>query len=182
MISLKNRLPFLRIGTYQLACYEQSWLRRSILDAAQRAGHDEWWFADDVARSVMLYLQDRFPGTAITIEELSGKIRAVLGKIGFKDVAAAVALQPPAMEVCLLAIAREAEGSELGFFQLLDSRLAELRGLGVRQIDLKQTRRTLKHLRAARHWCERCRELESELLSFLSHRCSSELAVTLQAA
>jgi hypothetical protein len=182
MISLPSRLPMLRIGAFQLMRYERSWLEQTIRNAAKRAGHDEWWFANDVARSVMLYLEDRFPENSITIEELTFKIRRVLGRIGFSDVAEAVELAPPAMEVSLHALALEAEGSELGFFALLDSRLEELRGLGVREISLTQSRRSFKHLRAARHWCDRCRQLEEELLSFIRHRTAADLAVKVQAA
>lgn len=170
MIALPSELPLLRVGRYELTTYEPAWLEESIKDAARKAGHDEWWFACDITRSLMLYLRNKFPGTAITLEEMNGRIRQILGKIGFKDIGDRVNLAPPLLHVSVHDLALEADGFELRFFQLFEERLSELMDLGARRITLSHTRRGVKFLRSARHWCPKCQELESDIVHFLRNR------------
>ncbi|HWB04778.1 MAG TPA: hypothetical protein VG796_17245 [Verrucomicrobiales bacterium] len=170
MIALPSQLPLLRVGRYELSTYEAEWLEESIKDAAREAGHDEWWFACDITRSLMLYLRNKFAGTAITIDEMTRRIRQILGKIGFKDIGDRVNLAPPLLQVSLHDLAVEAEGFELRFFQLLEERLAELMELGARRITLSHARRGVKTLRAARNWGPKCEELEQNIVGFLRSR------------
>jgi len=170
MIALPSNLPLLRVGRYELTAYEASWVEESIKDAAKAAGHDEWWFACDITRSLMLFLRDRFAGTVITLEEMNRRIRQILGKIGFKDIGDRVNLAPPLLHVSLQELAIESEGFELRFFQLLEHRLTELMELGARRISLSHARRGVKTLRAARHWGPKCEDLEQEIIHFLRNR------------
>ncbi len=173
MIALPSSLPLLRVGRYELTTYGSEWLETSIKDAAKRAGHDEWWLACDITRSLMLYLRNNFPGTAITLEELNSRIRLILSKIGFKDIGDQVDLPPPSLKISLHDIALEAECFELRFFQLLQERLIELAELGARRITLSHARRGVKTLQSARNWGAKCDTLEQEIITFLRARLQS---------
>lgn len=175
MIALSSNLPLLRVGRYELTAYEPSWVEDSIREAAKEAGHDEWWFACDITKSLMLFLQNKFAGTVITLEEMNRRIRQILEKIGFKDIGDRVNLCPPLLHLSLHDLAVEAEGFELRFFQLLEDRLAELVHLGARRITISHARRGVKTLRAARHWSPKCDDLQETILQFLRNRLHSSM-------
>ncbi len=171
MIALPAQLPLLCVGRYQVTTYGQDWLEENIRDAARAAGQGDWWFTPDIVRSLMIYLRERFPGTTITLEELTGKIRGILEKIGFTDIGDRVALTPPALSLSLDDLAREAgEGFELRFFQLLDARLQELADLGAPAVALTASHDGVKRLCATKYWTQSCRQLEGEIATFLRTR------------
>jgi hypothetical protein len=174
MIALPSNLPLLRVGRFELTAYEASWVEESIRNAAREAGHDQWWFASDITKSLMLFLRDKFAGTVITLEEMNGRIRQILSRIGFKDIGDRVNLAPPLLHLSVQDLALEADGFELRFFQLLEARLAELMELGTRRISLSHTRTGVKTLRAARHWSPKCEDLEQDILNFLRNRLSDK--------
>lgn len=170
MIALPSQLPLLRVGRYDVPAYDADWVEEGIRDAAREAGHDEWFFAADITRSLMIYLRSKFPGTVITLEDLNRRLQQILDKVGFKDIGAHLCLNPPRMQVSLRDLAEEAGGLELHFFQLLQERLEEIMELGARSITLSHTRESVKKLRAAHHWSGKCEELEREILGFLQKR------------
>lgn len=174
MIALPSNLPLLRVGRYELVTYGAEWVEESIKDAAREAGHDEWWFACDITRSLMLFLRNKYAGTAITLEDMNRRIQQILSKIGFKDIGDRVQLSPPQLNLSLHDLALEADGFELRFFQLLDERLAELVQLGARHIALSHSKKGVKTLRSARHWGPKCDELEQDILHFLRNKLSSQ--------
>ena len=171
MIALPAQLPLLRVGRYEVTTYGQDWLEENIRDAARAAGQADWWFTPDIVRSLMIYLRERFPGSTITLDELTEKIRATLEKIGFTEIGDRVALTPPALSLSLDDLAREAgEGFELRFFQLLDARLQELADLGAPAVSLTEAHDGVKRLCAAKYWTRTCRKLEQEIAIFLRNR------------
>jgi hypothetical protein len=170
MIALPSQLPLLRVGRYDLAAYDADWVEEGIRDAAREAGHEEWFFATDITRSLMIYLRSKFPGTIITLEDLNRRLQQILERVGFRDIGQRLSLSPPRIQVSLSDLVREAEGYELRFFQLLEERLGEMLGLGARSITLSHTRESVKMLRAAHHWSGKCEELEREILGFLHNR------------
>lgn len=185
MIALPSQLPLLRIGRFETTVLEPDWIETSIREAAAAAGNDEWWFASDIVRSLMIYLRDRFDGTAITLEELAAKVRLTLEKIGFSEIGNKMRLNPPRLTLSLHDLAREAgDGFELRFFRLLESRLAEMALLGVKSVALTDSRDGVKCLCAAKNWSRACQDLEAEILAFLRGRPEAERSckVELQAA
>ena len=171
MIALPAQLPLLCFGRYQVTTYGQDWLEENIRDAARAAGETDWWFTPDIVRSLMIYLREHFPGTTITLDELTSKIRSILHKIGFTDIGDRVALTPPALCISLDELAREAgEGFELGFFQILDLRLSELADLGASSVALTASHDGVKRLCATKYWTQSCRQLEGEIETFLHRR------------
>ncbi len=181
MIALPSDLPLLQVGQHEYSACEPEWVEQSIRKAAKAAGHEDWWFACDVARSLILFLRNKYSGTTISIEDLNRRVQALLGKIGFGDIGERVQLTPPRLRVSLHDLAVEAEGFELRFFQILGERLDELLHFGTRQITLQHARRGVKTLRAARNWSPKCDDLKQNILHFLQtrlrscHDCSVEL-------
>ena len=92
-------MPLLMIGSKEVVHYEQDWLAEAISRAALEAGHEKWWFAEDVAKGMVIYLQKRFRGTSITLEELFDKIGKTLTTIGFEDVADKLVPTPPPLRI-----------------------------------------------------------------------------------
>ncbi len=184
MISLPSRLPLLLVGPGESTTYEKQWVVDAIESAARAAGHkDGWWFAPDIARSLLVYLEDRYQGSTVTIEDLAARIRHTLKSIGFHDIGQNLALQPPPLTLSLRDLASESSGSPLHFFSLLDSRLRELSSLGVRHLCLTNTKPGVKFLTNSRHWSPRCQQLESEIRGFLDARSHSlpNVSITLAA-
>ncbi len=170
MIALPSQLPLLRVGPFELTTYEGSWIATCIRSAAARAGHADWWIAEDIARGVVAYLETRFPATAITIEQLEAKICRTLEKIGFQDVAAEITVDPPMIRVNLHDLARQSEGIELVFFKLLDHRVCQLQTVGAKKLSLTGTKAAIKQLRATKHWNTHCSALENEIVHLVRRR------------
>jgi hypothetical protein len=170
MIALPSDLPLLQVGRYELMAYEPSWVEGCIREAAEAAGHADWWFACDITRSLMLFLRNNYPGTSVTLEYLNVRIRQVLEQVGFNDIGQHVRLTPPQLQISLQDMAVEAEGFELRFFQILEQRLEELLDLGARRITLKHSRRGVKTLRAVKNWSPKCDDLEQNIVHFLRSR------------
>jgi len=165
MICLVSHLPLLRVGQHDIAHYEVHWLEGVLQQAARQAGHEAWWPAGDVARGVLQFLRERFQENIITLNDLFLKVGHTLRSIGFPEIASAVRPEPPPLEVCLLELAREADGLELGFFQGLLRELGELRMTGTPRLELVNLRAAVLCLRGGAEWTAGCRELEEEIVA-----------------
>ncbi len=168
MICLPNQLPLLKYGDHDVVHYESRWLKDSIRAAAARAGHDDWWFATDIARAVIEYLRERFPSATITIEQLYEKIARVLNYLGWKDIASQLEAKPPPLRVSLVEIAELAgEGYELVFFGLLRQRISDLAFTGSQQIHVHGLRMAVKRLSGAKRWTPACDALCDDIVTFV---------------
>jgi hypothetical protein len=165
MICLASHLPLLRVGRHDISHYEVHWLEGVLRQAAQQAGHEAWWPAGDVARGVLQFLRDRFEENIITLHDLFHKVSQTLRTIGFPEIASAVRPEPPPLEVCLLELAREADGLELGFFQGLLRELGDLRTTGTPRLELVNLRAAVLCLRGESEWTAGGRELEAEIVA-----------------
>lgn len=171
MFSISAHLPLLQIGRIALDHYEERWLQRMIQRAALKAGHDQWFFAEHVARGVIEYLRQRFDRQSITIEELFCKIGQTLTSIGFSDIARELVAEPPPIEVSLPLLAREAaSGYELTFFTMIDQHIADARRLGAVEIRFSGIREAVKLLRRSNRWTRSCAELHDYLLTYVPAR------------
>ena len=171
MICLSDQLPLLTYGPHQVVHYESRWLKDSIIAAAAKAGHDDWWFAADIARAVIEYLRARFSAATITVDELYDKIDRVLKHMGWDDIAAALVASPPPLRLSLIELAEEAgEGYEMAFFRLLEGRLQGAAETGCEQIHLFGLRPAIKHLNAAQRWSHDCDVLCDQVVDFLRMR------------
>ena len=170
MVALPSQMPLITAGRYTLPGCEASWVESCIRRAAADAGHEDWWFAEDIAQSVVVYLRDRFAGSAITLEDMTAKLRAILVKLGFNDIGQCIALRPEVLVVSLRDVAEEAQGVELLFYSLLETRVEEMRKMGVQRLSLTDTREGLMHLLGCGQWTRACAELEATLLGYLQVR------------
>jgi hypothetical protein len=174
MIALASRLPLLRIGACDRSDYDPDWLEEQIRAAATSAGHERWWFAEDMARSVFVYLEDRFQDQVITLQQLSLKVKGVLEHLGFRDIAGELAIKPPPWTIDLAALAlRAGAGYELLFYKTLET---ELR-LGIESkaelMSITGLRAAVKTLCGARRWQTRCEQTQRELAEFIKRRIES---------
>lgn len=174
MVALPSQLPLLRIGSHELSTYEATWVAECIREAAVEAGHLDWWFADDIAKAVLKYLQTRYESSAITLDQLQHKIGQTLRMVGFHDVAVQLSMVPPLIRLNLREMVRQAEGMELAFFQLLSHRIVDLKNVGARKVSLTGAKEAIKHLRAAKHWTARCQSLEDHIVNLVRHRMAEE--------
>lgn len=171
MFSISAHLPRLQIGRIALDHYEERWLQRMIQRAAKKAGHDQWFFAEHVARGVIEYLRQRFDRQSITIEELFAKIEQTLTSIGFRDIAAELEAEPPPIDVSLPLLADEASsGYELTFFTLIDQQIADARRLGAVEIQFSGIRDAVKKLRRSDRWSRSCQDLHDYALTYIPER------------
>lgn len=170
MVALPSQLPLLRIGPHELGTYEAGWLAGCLREAALQAGHADWWFADDIAKAMVRYLQTRYKSAAITLEELEKHLGTTLKKIGFAEVASRLRIDPPEIRINLRDFATRAEGMELAFLNLLNLHIIGLRGLGIRKLALVGTRTAIKNLTSAKHWSAGCQRLEDRIVNLVRHR------------
>lgn len=174
MICLPARLPLLEVGNQAITEYGEGWLSQSISQAAESAGHGKWLFAEDVARGVIEYLRDRFPGSKITLGDLFERISRTLDTIGFPDIAAQLQAAPPPARISLADLAREAgPGCELFFFCSLDERFAEARASGVDRIRFTGFDKCVQALVPDARAVTSREALRAEVLSHLRHRAAS---------
>lgn len=169
MISLREQLPLLRINRGEVVHYDESWVFDLIRDAAERSGHEDSWFADDIAKGVVLYLKEKFHQTSIGIEELFTKIERTLRAVGFPDIAGNLQQSPPPARLSLASVAEDAgEGFELLFFQLLGNRLASVRELGARRLHCSELKYAVQRINGTDRWNADCDSLQSEILDYMT--------------
>jgi len=168
MICLPSQLPLLRFQSFEVVQYDARWLEDSIVAAAERAGHEDWWIAADIAKGIIEYLRLRYPRNTITVEELYAKIGKALEVLGWDDIAAKLQVEPPPLRISLAEIAQEAgDGFELAFFRILRERLAETCVTGSQQVQCYGLKQGVKTLSRARRWGDRCQRLAEEISEFL---------------
>ncbi|QQL46159.1 hypothetical protein [Sulfuriroseicoccus oceanibius] len=175
MIAIPNQLPPLKVGDLVLISYETDWLKECILQAAEEAGHPDWWPAVDVARGIRNYLQNHFTGPAITLAELFDKLSATLKQIGCSSIASHLRVTPPPVSLSLHALAIDTDSKlELLFFQSLHKQLSSFREQGFTSFRFDGLKPCVKHLRSAKQWRKDCQQLASDITAFLCERASDE--------
>ena len=183
MISLASGLPLLQVGNSGISDYSSEWLETSIRNAAEEAGHDEWWFASDIVRSLFLYLKERFQSSVITVNQLFEKLRLTLTALGFNDIANNLRDQVPPCRISLMQIAHEASSSgfyELCFFQRLGARLDDASEMGTKTICASGLKMAVKQLCGSKRWSRSCDRLHWEILSFIQRRLGNRQDLTVQ--
>ncbi len=129
MIAFRNNRPVLQTGHCVISDYDEEWLEAVLAEAAEAAGV-ALPFRQDIARAVLLYLEDSCPLHAVPLEYLFERIRRMLCEIGLPRIADHLRKQAPPVDIDLDALARELP-LPLFFYQELHRRLEELRALGL---------------------------------------------------
>ena len=137
MVCLHQNVPLIRMGEFDIGCYDQSWIGSEIRHAADRAGEDGGQFPFDVAESVIRFLRDHCRGNVIGLDAVAEQIRCCLRAIGRPGVAGALELKAPPVYVHLGELAsRSGGGFELGFYAMFGARLELLLRPGMRSLTL----------------------------------------------
>ncbi len=174
MICLQANLPLLQVGTHIVPSYEVRWIEQSITNAAHKAGHEKWIFAEDIASGVLVYLRDRFLGTRITLADLFEKIARTLDTVGFPDIAAKLEPAAPPISISLIELARQATpGFDLLFYQLVEERIEEARAAGASTLRLTDFVASVRLLEGKRRWERAVDGRRTELKTLLAHRAAT---------
>ncbi len=168
MISfLKNR-PALLVGRHTVIGYELSWLSEALAQAATKASLKESSLARDIYHGVSHYLENDCPLRQLPIEELFQRIRHMLSRIGFKNVAEKLETVAPPVTISLLEIAKRSEGGfELAFFQNVRAELIDLKEHGVETLTFADLQECVLFMKSAKKWTKACVALEAEITDFL---------------
>jgi hypothetical protein len=169
LIALAEQLPLLRMPRGEVIRYEESWFLDIIRDAALRAGIEDPWFAEHIARGIVLYLRERFVHSSIGLDELFSKIADTLQAVGFPHIAHNLERSAPPASMCLASLAEAAgEGFELSFFHLLGSALRDARERGSVQLQCAGLHDAVNRLCRTKRWGRRCDALRDEILTFVA--------------
>ncbi len=154
----------------EIVRYEESWFLAIIQEAAQRAGIKDVWFAEHIARGIVIYLRERFSQTSIGIEELFEKISQTLHVVGFPQIARELEPSAPPATMSLDSLAAQAgNGFELSFFQLLSEALRDARDRGSVQVHCAGLSSAVSRICQTKRWGRRCDQLRDEILTFVSN-------------
>jgi hypothetical protein len=168
MIALRDGLPLVEFGSGRVALFERSWLVRSLVRAAQKAGYPQWWLAEHVAESVTAYLRERCDSSVVALPRLTSAVQSVLQVIGYAEVANHFEAEPPPVKLSLLELARKAGAAyELAFFQQLGAIIRDAIAARAGYFELFGLEQAVKQLRARKLWSRDCDALRSEIVSFV---------------
>lgn len=168
MISLIGNRPALQIGRYQVIDYDTAWLDDALQRAANAADHEDFPFIADIRSGIEQYLETKCPLKLLQLEDLFERMRKMLVKIGWQQIAEKLELLAPPVTVSLVRAAMEAgNGFELAFFETLRVELAELRSVGAEEIRFTGLRESSLILRGSGKWNKQCERLLSEIEGFL---------------
>ncbi len=166
MIAFRNNRPVLQTGHCIIGDYDQEWLEAVLAEAAEAAGVS-LPFRADIARAVLLYLEDSCPLNAVPLEYLFARIRNLLREVGLPRIAEHLRKQAPPVDIDLDALAREAP-LPLFFYQELQRRIEELRRLGLDSYRFRGWKACSLKLGKRRRACPTQRRELAELQSFLA--------------
>lgn len=169
MIAFKNNRPFLQTGHCVISDYDVDWMEHVLLEAAQEAG-TTLPCSREVAQAVMLYLEKECPLHAVPLDYLFKRIRAMLEKAGLPLIAQHLRCQTPPVDIPLDSLAGESP-LPLFFYTQLDSRLKDLRRMGLTTYRFSGKKRCSLLLGCRRRACPTQRRALAELDAFLSRAC-----------
>ncbi len=168
MIAFHHHRPVLQTGHCVIGDYGQEWLEDVLAEAAETAGAP-LPFRADIARAVLLYLEESCPLNAVPLDYLFERIRNLLREVGLPRIAEHLRRQSPPVDIDLDALAREAP-LPLFFYEELRRRLEELRQLGLDTYRFRGQRACSLKLGHRLRACPTQRRELAELQGFLEHQ------------
>ena len=166
----------LQVGRQQVTGYGTQWLRETIIRAAAAAQRDDFPFVDDLLKGILHYLENKCSLRVLTVEELHGRVRRMLEKIGCEAIAKTLPLTAPPVTLSLARAAKEAgNGFELVFFNKIHDEIEDLKRHGVEELHFTGTRECVKLLRGVTRWTTPCDQLHDEIINFLQTHGDSTL-------
>lgn len=168
MISFKNRRPLLQTGHCVISDYDREWLESVLQQAADSAGVT-LPFRDEIAKAILLYLEEKCPLHAVPLEYLFQRIASMLRQAGLPRIADYLRVQTPPVVIDLHEMATQSP-LPLFFYSKLEQHLEHLRRLGLTTYEFAGVESCSKLLGARRRACPAQRRVLDELNAFLSAR------------
>jgi hypothetical protein len=165
MIALPQRLPHVVWHNHRLIPLSEGWLAESIEHAAAGAGYHRWHLAPEVARAIVVYLENEWTAPSLALDNLTEMVRRSLEGIGFDDIARKSVIVPPRVSISLVELAMVA-GMELAFYHLLRERLRDALDVQVGGVKLEGLRDCSKHLGSSGRWQRNCVRISDDIIHF----------------
>ncbi len=165
MIALPQRLPHVIWKNDRLVPLSEGWLAESIEQSAAAAGLLHWHLAPEVARAIVVYLENDWIAPALSLDHLQEMVRCSLEGIGYRDIARKSMIVPPRVSISLIELAARAP-YEIEFYPLLKQRLGDALEVQVAGVRLEGLRDCTKILDAAGRWRQTCVRISDDIIYF----------------
>lgn len=166
MFYLKSQAPQLQTAYCLIDEYDEAWVETLLRDAAQKAGIT-LPYAGDMAQSIMYYLREEVDLKTIPLEQFFYQLKEMLVHLGFEVIAEQLVRQTPPVDVRLDTMAKESP-LPLFFYSKLNSKIKELKQLGITHFRFQGKRKCSIILGARRRACPASRKALYELNAFLT--------------
>ncbi|MGD1978206.1 MAG: hypothetical protein PVJ98_02335 [Akkermansiaceae bacterium] len=144
MICLAGNLPALKVGRQKVVGYHTDWIDQSLARAADAGGRKDCPFLKDISNGVVHYLQNQSSLKLLPIEALYERIRRMLLKLGFPEIAHHLSPLAPPVTVSLVGPAIEAgPGAKEVFFKILREEIQLLQQSGAESVRFRDFERSL---------------------------------------
>ena len=167
MIAFKNNRPLLQTGHCVISDYDATWLEDVLQQAADAAGVS-LPFRGEIARAILLYLEEQCPLHAVPLDYLFQRIARMLRQAGLPLIADHLRLQTPPVVIDLRAMAEQSP-LPLFFYNALEQHLEHLRRLGLTTYEFAGAESCSKLLGDRQRICPTQRRVLSELNAFLAN-------------
>jgi len=165
MIALPQSLPHVIWKNDRLVPLSEGWLAESIEQSAAAAGLPRWHLAPEVARAIVVYLENDWIAPALSVDNLHEMVRRSLEGIGYQEIAQKSLIVPPRVSISLLELAVRAP-YEIEFYPLLKQRLGDALEVQVAGVRLEGLRDCTKILDAAGRWRQTCVRISDDIIYF----------------
>lgn len=166
MIAFKNKRPLLQTGHCVISDYDAAWLEDVLQQAADSAGVS-LPFRGEIAKAILIYLEEKCPLHAVPLDYLFQRIARMLRQAGLPLIADHLRLQTPPVIIDLHELAEKAP-LPLFFYSELEQHLAQLRRLGLTTYEFAGIESCSKLLGDRRRACPTQRRMLDELNAFLA--------------
>jgi hypothetical protein len=165
MIAFKNNRPLLQTGHCVISDYDAGWLESVLQEAADSAGV-KLPFREEIARAILLYLEEKCPLHAVPLDYLFQRIARMLRQAGLPLIADHLRLQTPPVVIDLRALAEQSP-LPLFFYNELEKHLEQLRRLGLTSYEFAGVETCSKLLGDRQRICPTQQRMLDELNAFL---------------
>lgn len=161
----QETLPVIQNRACIFTDYDESWIASLLQKAADKAGVP-LPFKEEIARSVMLYLEKYYPLGTIPLDFLLTRMRSSLHRIGLHRVAAALSKETPPVKISLDTLAHNCP-LPLFFYSNLRRKIENLRRAGMLNCTFSGKEECVYALSNGKHRGKTAQKISEELDSFL---------------
>ena len=166
MIAFKNKRPLLQTGHCVISDYDAAWLEDVLQQASDSAGVN-LPFRGEIARAILIYLEEKCPLHAVPLDYLFQRIARMLRQAGLPLIADHLRLQTPPVVIDLQELA-EKSPLPLFFYNALEQQLEQLRRLGLTTYEFAGAETCSKLLGDRQRTCPTQRRMLDELNAFIA--------------